>query len=205
MQPIKNILFDLGNVLFDIDERTAADNLAALADVDRLPDDTHLAIGHYERGNWSTERFINYFLRFAKPGTHAKQVVDAWNSMMVGMRPEMLIFLEKISSQYPTYLLSNINELHFNWFMNHMEKEHQITDFSERFFRKTYYSHLIGHRKPDAECFEFVVKDAGFKPGETLFIDDKPDNTAAAATLGLQTITLLDNTKLQATLDDRLS
>jgi glucose-1-phosphatase len=205
MHTIKNLLFDLGNVLFDIDERAAADNLAALADVDRLPVDVHLAIDQYDRGNWSTERFINYFLRFAKPGTHAKQVVDAWNSMMVGMRPEMLIFLGKISSQYPTYLLSNINELHYEWFINHMEKVHQVTDFSERFFQKTYYSHLIGRRKPDHECFEFVVQDAGFKPGETLFIDDKPENTGAAATLGIQTLTLLDNTALQATLDERLT
>lgn len=201
MSKVKNLLFDLGNVLFDLDEPATVEALRQLLQVEEFPEDLPHAIRGYDTGAWSTERFINYFLRQAKPGVYARDVVLAWNKMMVGMRPEVFDLLEILSTRYPLYLLSNINDLHYDWFMKHLEEEHGITDFSERFFKKTYYSHLIGYRKPDRECFEWVLQDAGIRPEETLFIDDKTENTAGAALLGLKVHTLPGSYTLEEELD----
>jgi putative hydrolase of the HAD superfamily len=54
-------------------------------------------------------------------------------------------------------------------------------------FEKTYYSHLMGKRKPDAEIFEQVLRENNLNPAETLFIDDSPQHLETARKLGLQT------------------
>ena len=201
MAKVKYLLLDLGNVLFDLDEPATVAEMKSLLDVEEFPEDLPVAIRGYDTGVWSTERFINYFLRQAKPGVVARDVVQAWNRMMVGMRPEVLDLLEILGMRYPLYLLSNINDLHYEWFMKHLAEEHDITDFSERFFVKTYYSHLIGYRKPDRECFEWVLQDAGIPAEKTLFIDDKKENTDGAAVIGLQVHTLPGSQDLEDELD----
>lgn len=204
MHKVKYLLFDLGNVLFDLDEPATVEAMRSLLREDRFPDDLMNAIRGYDTGQWSTERFINFFLRQAKRDVQARDVVIAWNRMMVGMRPEVFGLLEKLAAQYPLYLLSNINDLHFHWFHRHLREVHGVTDFSEKYFVKTYYSHLIGYRKPDTECFEFVLRDAGISPEDTLFIDDKAENTASAEALGIRVHTLENSYVLESALSSIL-
>lgn len=64
-------------------------------------------------------------------------------------------------------------------------------------FTKAYYSHQIGLRKPDAEIFEFVLKDAGITATETLFIDDTSENTTAAAAAGIRSHLLLPGERIE--------
>ena len=200
MRKIKNLLFDLGNVLFDLDEEATRKALKEVLAEGEFPADIPDAIRGYDTGNWSTERFLNFFLRRAKPDIHARDVVQAWNLMMLGIRPEVLTLLEDLNQKYELYLLSNNNELHYDWFLKHLEDKHGLTDFNERFFNKAYYSHLIGYRKPDRICYEWVLNDAGIIPEETLFIDDKIENTSSAGELGLKTITLENSFALSSTL-----
>ena len=200
MQKIKNLLFDLGNVLFDLDEDATREALKALLNGEEFPGDIPHAIRSYDTGAWSSERFINYFLRQTKPGVYARDVVEAWNLMMLGIRPEVFDLLDELNKKYELYLLSNNNELHYEWFMKHLQDKHRLQDFNERFFKKAYYSHLIGYRKPDQVCYEWVLGDAGINAEETLFIDDKIENTRSAETLGLRTITLENSFALPDTL-----
>ena len=200
MQKIKNLLFDLGNVLFDLDEDATRKALKDLLAEEQFSDDIPDAIRGYDTGSWSTERFLNYFLRRAKSGVYARDVVEAWNLMMLGIRPEVFDLLDELNKKYELYLLSNNNELHYEWFMKHLQDKHRLQDFNERFFKKAYYSHLIGYRKPDQVCYEWVLGDAGINAEETLFIDDKIENTRSAETLGLRTITLENSFALPDTL-----
>jgi len=201
MAKVKYLLLDLGNVLFDLDEPATVSEMKKLLRVEAFPEDLPRAIRGYDTGEWSTERFINYFLRLAKPGIVARDVVQAWNRMMLGLRPEVLDLLEILGMRYRLYLLSNINDLHYDWFMKHLSEEHGLTDFSERYFVKAYYSHLIGYRKPDRECFEWVLQDAGIPAERTLFIDDKQENTAGGASVGMKVHTLTDSYSLAEELD----
>ena len=49
-----------------------------------------------------------------------------------------------------------------------------------------YYSFEMGMRKPDVAIFNHLLKKHDLSPKRTLFIDDKKENTDAAASLGIQ-------------------
>ncbi|RPI41971.1 MAG: HAD family phosphatase, partial [Bacteroidetes bacterium] len=53
-----------------------------------------------------------------------------------------------------------------------------------------YYSYRIGFHKPDPGAWEYVIRDAGIDPGETLFLDDNIHNIKASQELGFQAIHL---------------
>jgi putative hydrolase of the HAD superfamily len=53
-------------------------------------------------------------------------------------------------------------------------------------FEKVYFSYELGMRKPDPEIFNYLIDVLELSPKRTLFIDDKKENTDAAAKLGIQ-------------------
>lgn len=189
--PVKNILFDFGNVLFDLDlsaTERAFRSMAGDAAIDaawiRLRKDKTLE--SYETGHIDTPRFIDALRHSVSPPLSPQQIVEAWNAIFVAMPLRRFQWLERLRKQYRVYMLSNINELHAAWIDAYLKREHGIENFQKTYFDRVYYSHLIGLRKPDAAAFEFVAQDAGIDPSETLFIDDLAVNIAAAEALGFQ-------------------
>lgn len=191
MTDVRNFLFDFGNVIIDLDIDGATERIRALMDPDQNGPDVEqsilTAIEKFETGAISREVFLNALLRHARPGTQALDVIRAWNSMLVGIPVYRLGMLEKLKSTYGVYLLSNTNELHLEWVYRHLDRELNIDHFDGRFFDATYYSHLIGHRKPDRSCYTYVIRESMITPEKTLFIDDNPENIEAAAQLGFRT------------------
>lgn len=204
MAKLRQLLFDLGNVLFELDEEATVRDLKALIKDDVSTAEMHTAVASYDTGEWSTERFINFFLRRAKAGVQARDVVVSWNKMMLGMRPEVLNWLEWLSGDYELYLLSNNNALHYGWFVDHLKKVHGLENFNERYFVRTYYSHLIGRRKPDPEVYEWVLQDAGLEPDSMLFFDDRPENIEGARALGIPSVHVPHSSQLKQVLDETL-
>ncbi|MEO6289393.1 MAG: HAD-IA family hydrolase, partial [Ginsengibacter sp.] len=105
-------------------------------------------------------------------------------------------FLKELKKSHNTYLLSNTNAIHFNAF-NIILKNETGEQSLDHYFDKSYYSHLIGLRKPNADIFEFVLKDAGIVAGETLFIDDTKDNIISADEMGFKTHLLQPGEKIE--------
>ena len=81
------------------------------------------------------------------------------------------------------YLLSNTNDLHWQWSCKHLFP-YQGFDVNS-YFEKTYLSFEMKLAKPDLKIFQTMVEDSGIDPKETLFIDDSVDNCLAAETLGI--------------------
>ena len=73
-----------------------------------------------------------------------------------------------------------------------MKKKKQLETFFNS-FKKIYYSSRIGLRKPDLECFEYVLKENDLLAEETLFIYDSIQHIHAATKLGLKTYHLQKN------------
>jgi putative hydrolase of the HAD superfamily len=95
-----------------------------------------------------------------------------------------LEFLQKLTKKYRLFLLSNTDSIHIDTF----ERDNGLS-FTRDFymcFEKVYFSFEMGMRKPDAEIFEYLIKNHELSPKRTLFIDDKKENTDAALLLGLQ-------------------
>lgn len=191
MQNIKNIIFDYGNVIFNIDftkVQQAWKNLGI--------SNAHEFYGHrqqdpvfnlLERGEITNTAFRDRIRELAhKPDLTDQQIDDAWNAIFVGIPAGNHELLIKLKAKYRTFLLSNINAIHYDYVHEYLKSEFGIPDNSQ-FFEKTYYSHLTGKRKPEAAIFEQVLTENSLEPAETLFIDDSPQHLETAKHLGMQT------------------
>jgi len=190
---IKNIIFDFGGVLLDLDYNLTYKKMSEITGLeiseDTFPPSIIKVMMTYEKGQINTETFLwNLQKESSKLPPQAIDLIKAWNAMLLGWNKERFQFLRELKKDYSLYLLSNTNELHIDWVMKDLEENHLISDFDNHFFDKTYYSHLINKRKPDTEIYKFVLEDAGIKASETLFIDDNLNNVEAARKCGIHAI-----------------
>lgn len=192
MQSVKNIIFDFGNVLFDLDlpsiERQFRQHFGEQFEAARAKFRRDRLFELYETGGLSTEEFVDSLRFAADPPLPGEKIVSAWNSIFISMPKERFDMLLRLRQRYKVFLLSNINDLHASWIDAYMVHEHGIQDFQTRYFDAVYYSHLIRLRKPDREIYEYALADAELVPEETVFFDDLEINIAAAKQVGIQGI-----------------
>jgi glucose-1-phosphatase len=191
---LKNIIFDLGGVLLDIDYQRPVQAFAALGLSGFESMYSQAAANplfeQLETGAISNTGFLDAIVHMApQPLTH-QQVTSAWNSIILSYRLSSLAFLDTLAQQYSLYLLSNTNSIHYSYYQQLYQQQTGRQSLNDCFTR-AWYSHRLGLRKPEKEIYEFVLKDGGLQAGETLFIDDSAQNTTAAAALGIQTHLLL--------------
>jgi FMN phosphatase YigB (HAD superfamily) len=191
MKNIKNIIFDYGNVIFNIDFRRAQQAFKELgiSNPEEFFGHRHQdpIFDKFDRGEVTAGEFRVYIRqKIGNPAITDQQITDAWNSLLLGIAPGNHELLLKLKDRYRTFLLSNINDIHYQYIMNYLKTDFGF-DGNEHLFEKTYYSHLVGKRKPEIDFFEQVLAENNLKPGETLFIDDSPQHLEAAKTLGIQT------------------
>jgi putative hydrolase of the HAD superfamily len=191
---IKNIIFDLGGVLLNIDyEKTSKafrdlgvenfDEMYSQLTADPLFRDL-------EMGRINEEAFYAAMKRAAKDDKLTDEQIDtAWNAMLLDFREDTMSFLETISEKYRLFLLSNTNIIHLKAFEKILHSFNSKESL-DSYFEKAYYSHQIGYRKPNADAFEFVLEKHALIAAETLFIDDSSPNIETAKALGIQTILL---------------
>lgn len=189
MQNIKNIILDYGNVLFSIDFTRAQRAFTDLG----VPDVTrfygHLAqdavFDGLDRGDITAAEFRSRVREVSnRPDLTDQQIDNAWNALLIGVREGHHELLARLHNQYRVFLLSNNNEIHYQWIMDHLKNEHGLEDYKGH-FEKDYYSHLMGMRKPDPDIFRYVLDTHGLVPAETLFIDDSPQHIEAAVKIGI--------------------
>jgi len=190
---IKNIIFDLGAVLFTIDYTLTIKSFEDLGISDvssffskKMQDPI---FDHYEIGAVTTKQFSEKLREHLPASTSNKDIVNAWNAMLLSFPLSSIKLLQGLSPNYRLFLLSNTNALHFTSFHDIIFKQHGIYGL-ESFFEKVYYSHLIGMRKPDKKIFEFVLEENNLIPSETLFIDDLPQHVKGARETGIDGVLL---------------
>ncbi len=189
MSPIKNILFDLGGVLLDINYNltTKAFHQLGFPHFEEMYSqyNANLLFEKLETGHVSEETFYAAMQAIPAVEPSLDEITSAWNAMLLHWRIETLDFLKTLSGNYNLFLLSNTNIIHKRAFEKLLEEETGLPRLDELFDR-CYYSHLIGLRKPEREVFEFVAADAAIDPAETLFIEDSFNNLDVAMSMGFQ-------------------
>ncbi|MEJ2585902.1 MAG: HAD family phosphatase [Robiginitalea sp.] len=182
---IKNLIFDFGGVLIDLDMEAVPRGLQNLGIASAGPDLVRLS-QEYETGRIPTDYFLQE-VRRNLPGSREEEIRRIWNATVTQFPKERLDFLEalKASRKYRMFLLSNTNPLHVEQARQNMG-DRDFTRF-RKCFRKFYLSHEIGMRKPSPEIFKFVLEENDLVPGETLFIDDTLEHTESASGLGICT------------------
>ncbi len=200
MNSIKNIIFDLGGVLLNIDYNktvTAFKNLG-YTDFEKMYSmiKANNVFDDLETGHITESAFYDYMLESADKSVSNYEVTKAWNAMLLDFRVESLHFLKHLSQQHNLFLLSNTNQIHKAAFEKNL-KDQTGKHSLDTFFTKAYYSHQVGMRKPNEDIFRFVLEDSGIKASETLFIDDLYNNVATAAILGFKIHQLLPGEKIE--------
>jgi glucose-1-phosphatase len=200
MAELKNIIFDLGAVLINIDYKKTErafielgfENFEAM--YSQFTADA--IFEKLETGKISNEDFYEKLISLNNKSITARQIKDAWNEIILAWRVESLDFLETLSPIYKLFLLSNTNAIHHEYFINSLKTETKRVEI-DSLFVKAYYSHEIHFRKPNKDIFEFVAKDATINIAETLFIDDSSNNINTAKLLGFKTHLLLEGERIE--------
>jgi len=190
---IKNIIFDFGGVLLNLDPESTFLELSEVLGIqmteEHIPAHIFKVMLGYEKGEINTETFLWHLQKEATTLTpQPDKLIKAWNAMLLGWNPDRFAFLTELSKNYKVFLLSNTNELHIEWVIRDLKKTHKITDFETRFFDRTFYSHNMKMRKPEEIIYKTVIKETGIVASETLFIDDNKNNVSAAISAGWKAI-----------------
>ncbi len=193
---IKNIILDLGGVIINLDtqkpfnafKKIFADNYSEI----EATFTTLNLFNNFEVGKITAEEFILFFLN-RHPNLTPKQVVTIWNSMLLDIPKERIVLIRKLALKYNVFLLSNTNEIHLTQINKYLFNTYGITTINS-LFKKAYFSHEIGFRKPNPEIFEFVLNENNLNPSETLFVDDSIEHIQSAKQLGINTKHLVDET-----------
>lgn len=199
MQAIKNIIFDLGGVLLNIDYHKTADAFKALGAYQFDEFYSQAGANHLfealETGGISEDDFYESIYKFCTPGTTTEQIQAAWNAILLDFRKDSLTELEKLKGKYNLYLLSNTNSIHLTSFNQSLMEETGHGSLDD-FFIRSYYSHIIKMRKPYVETYNWVLRDGNMEAAETLFIDDSIVNINGANEAGIRTHHLLPSEKI---------
>lgn len=192
---IKNLVFDFGNVLVNLDKERCVEQFENLGlnKVNELISHSFKEgfFQDYELGVISTEEFREHIRSLTDKALKDEDIDDAWNSFLVDIPPRKLMLLLELRKKYMVYLLSNTNDLHWQW---SCEKLFPYKGFDvNSYFEKTYLSFEMKLSKPDSKIFQAMIKDSGIDPEETLFIDDSVDNCLAAETLGIRSFVAESN------------
>jgi len=185
---IRNIIFDLGGVLIGIDYQATITEFKKLGII-RFDEfftqmKQHHLFDRWDVGGISSEEFRDQIREISGLDLDDLQIDFAWNAMLGKMPPNRFPLLRKVAQHYRIFLLSNTNAIHIPYFKKQVMKEFGY-DGLDDFFVKLYYSHEIGHRKPDAGAFIHVIDDNGLSPRETLFFDDTYMHVEGARKTGL--------------------
>lgn len=200
IQGIKHIIFDLGNVLLNIDPSLTH---KALQDLN-IPnfDEVYFSLNEknifhdLEINALSPRQFIDAIREASGLPLEDQQIINAWNALLLDFPLRRLQILQQLQLHYDLVLLSNTNEIHEESFNKTLHNAHGIPNIGV-FFDKVYYSHRVGMRKPNPSIFQRVLDDCSFNPEHTLFIDDLEQNTLAAEALGIKTIWLKDGMTIE--------
>ena len=156
-------------------------------------------VDKYEKGDISTDTFVDTILAHSYEGATREEVVAAWNSMHGGIPEERLQRIQQwADTGHHLYMLSNNNDLHWH---------HVFSHYDLSMFRHCYASHLLHLAKPDPRIYQAV--DQAIREQEGLqetpqslealvdnhpfyFVDDLKANRLPAEQLGWRTFASLD-------------
>lgn len=195
---IKNIIFDFGGVLMDWNPRYFFK--------DYFKDDVKMEffLKNIATDEWNAEQDRG---RSLKEGTEIlvqqypeweqdiRAYYDNWTTMLRADIPQNVAVLRKLgATHYALYGLTNWSQETFPYALEHY-------DFFQLFQGKIVVSGEEKLIKPDAKIWQVLLERYQIQVGESVFIDDNPQNIAMAKTLGFHTIHIQDDTDLASELN----
>ena len=186
---IRNLLFDLGGVIINLDRQRCVDALTALGD-EKADEMLDLSVQRgtlmdLEEGKISPSDFFKRMRQKIGKAVSDEEIVHALNELLIGIPLDRLILLRKLRQRFNVMMLSNTNPIMFDTKIAECFAQEglSITDY----FDDVYLSYRLKSCKPDIAIFKKVIELSRIVPQETLFFDDSQKNLDAAASLGFKT------------------
>lgn len=196
LSQIRNIIFDLGGVIINLDIP------ATIAAFNKLSDVPFEEIYTQAQQNELFDKFdkglitdFDFFTQLRKELRYQgadEELLRAWNAMLLDVPARRLDLLVQLRLHYKTFLLSNTNETHVEAFERELYRQHGVKNFND-YFEGVYYSCRMGMRKPDEEIFHTLLKKHRLAPSETIFIDDTEQHVRGAGRCGIKSYLLPKN------------
>ena len=179
---INAIIFDFGDIFINLDKPATISGLQKLGMKEWNNEFDQLNLS-FEVGAISPEDFVGGFQK-QLPNASKEDILRAWNAVLADFPFYRLEFLQELSKKYRLFLLSNTDSIHINTF----EEKSGISFYKDFYacFEKVYFSFDIGMRKPDPKIYQFVLDQNNLVAENTLFVDDKTQNTDSATALGIK-------------------
>lgn len=189
MNSIKNIIFDLGGVVIDIERSRAVAALEGLG-----VKDAEGLLGEYaqkgpflllETGKMTAAQFYDHLSPLCRPGTGSTEIQDAFERFLVDLPLKRLEAIRALRARgYRVYVLSNTNPVMYNHWIDLAFRQEGLT--VNDYFDGIVVSYQERVCKPDVTIFRNLVKRYGLDPAVTLMLDDSEANCEAARAAGLQ-------------------
>lgn len=188
LQGIKNIIFDLGGVLLNINPKKTIEAFGALG-MEQLIGDKGLTYDHeifylMEQGKVTPGEFRQGVRNLLPTAVSDNQIDTAWTAMLLDFPQIRVNLLQKLSHDFNLYLFSNTNAIHVDKYFDIFRSQHgfEVTSL----FKQTFHSNEIGYRKPSVESFEEIIRLASINAEKSLFIDDSAANVEGAIACGMK-------------------
>lgn len=186
LKGIKNIIFDLGGVILNIDYQRTIDEFVKLGVLNFetifSQSSQNTISDKFEKGEITEQEFYESIKKISGVEFSFSQYQFAWNAILLDLPQERITVIKGLKNKYRLFLFSNTNETHYKKF------ETLVKSYFDFIFEKTYYSHQFGERKPNPVAFEKIINENGLNPEETLFIDDSIQHIESAKSIKIQTI-----------------
>lgn len=187
MHSIRNIVFDLGGVLVDLDSERckAAFRSLGMDAVAELIDPCYPAemIGQLEHGQITFHEACDRMRRLSGTSDVSdERIAWAYGQFLTGISIEKLRLIDRLRSRgLRTYVLSNNNPASMEYIGRMFAADGKRM---EDYFDAIYLSYRLHELKPSPSIFRKMIAASGMVPEETLFIDDGQKNADTARELG---------------------
>ena len=178
---IKVICLDLGKVIIDYDPTIPLNALGtrsalSLPEIMQVLADREPLL-QFDRGHYSRSDFYRTMCARLRLDVSTEEFEQLWTSLFL---PEPLLpesFLLSLKRRYWLLMLSNVNEVHFEFIWKNYPLVHHIED--------RLLSYELGCLKPEPAIYRIAIDRAGVPPEEIFFADDRPENVEAARQAGI--------------------
>jgi len=199
VKKIRNIIFDLGGVILNINPALTVDAFRNLGCKDFYEGDNESLCKelfyNLENGSSSPEVFRDNVRMMFVNHKNDEEIDRAWTAMILDIPAVRVRYLEELKKSYRIFLLSNTNEIHRRKFHRDFEAGFGYSFYD--LFERNFYSHEMGMRKPNLQIYLKALSTAGLVPEETLFIDDMEENTEAARSAGMKVLHIQPGTLME--------
>ena len=204
---IKDIVFDFGGVLIEIDTQKAIGRFKELGLTNA---EEYLnsykqsgAFFSLENGDITAEQFVEELSQLCNREVSYDEAKWAWLGFVVKVQTEFLESLQQLRSKYRLSILSNTNPFLQSWARSSefTPQGKSLDDYFDRLF----LSYLMNCSKPNKDIYSKMLADGNMNPQEVLFIDDGAKNIEAARQAGINVLQVRNGEDWRETLNDYLN